>query len=317
MQNKYIRDFMTYLTVIQGKSKTTKEGYEYDLNLFFRFLKVYNGHSPIEEIDEVDISKVDIEDLKNISLEDMYAFLEYCENDRDNEAHAKARKVASLKAFFNYLNKKRKVLDYNPAEELESPKISKRNPIYLKIDEITQLFEGINDTHYYRDYCILIMFLNCGLRVSELVSIDLDDLDGDKVTIIGKGNKERIVYLNEATLEAIDDYVVKERGLIKNIDEKDESALFLSQKGNRMSVRAVQLVIDGINKRSGLNKKDLSPHKLRHTMATLLYQNGADLISLQQILGHTSVSTTQIYTHVEDEQLKDVIRSNPLNKSNK
>lgn len=317
MQNKYIEDFLTYLTVIQGKSKTTKDGYEYDLNLFFRFLIVYNNHAPMDNIDDVDISKVDIKDIESISLEDMYAFLGYCENLRDNAARAKARKVASLKAFFNYLHKKRKLIKYNPAEELETPKVSPRSPIYLKIEEVSKLFEGINKTHYYRDYCILVMFLNCGLRVSELVSINLSDIDGDKIKIIGKGNKERIIYLNDATLDSINNYVAKERIHIKNVKKSDKDALFLSQKGNRMSARAVQLVIQGINERSGLNKKDLSPHKLRHTMATLLYQNGADLISLQQILGHTSVSTTQIYTHVEDEQLRDVMNSNPLNKNDK
>lgn len=314
MQNKYIRDFLTYLTVIQGKSQTTRKGYEYDLNLFFRFLLVYKGNYPLEKIDEADISKVDLEDIKEISLEDMYAFLEYCERARDNAARAKARKVASLKSFFTYINKKRRLIDINPAEELESPKVSMRNPVYLKIDEVSTLFEGINKRHYYRDYCILIMFLNCGLRVSELVSIDINDIDDDKISIIGKGNKERIIYLNDASVEAINDYLSKERIKIKNIKKEDQDALFISQKGNRMSTRAVQLVIQGINERSGLKKKDLSPHKLRHTMATLLYQNGADLISLQQLLGHTSVSTTQIYTHVEDEQLRDVIDSNPLNK---
>lgn len=317
MQNKYIRDFLTYLTVIQGKSSNTRVGYEYDLNLFFKFLKVDYNYGNLDKIDQVDISKIDIEFIKDISLEDMYAFLEYCENERDNEARAKARKVASIKAFFAYLHRKRRIIDNNPSEELESPKINKRNPIYLKIDEISKLFEGINDTHYYRDYCILVLFLNCGLRVSELVGINISDIDGEKMSIIGKGDKERNVYLNEMSLEAIEDYKNKERPKIKNLNPKDKDALFLSQKGNRMSVRAVQLVIEGINKRSGLNKKDLSPHKLRHTMATLLYQNGADLISLQQILGHTNVSTTQIYTHVEDEQLKDVISSNPLNKLDK
>lgn len=313
MENKFIKDFLTYLTVIQGKSKTTREGYEYDLKLFFRFLELYNNNGNFDEIDNVDISKIDIDDINNISLEDIYAFLEYCENHRDNESRAKARKVASLKAFFNYLSRKKSLITHNPTEELETPKISKRNPIYLKIDEISKLFTGINETHYYRDYCILLMFLNCGLRVSELVSIDISDISHDQVSIIGKGNKERIVYINEVCKEAIDNYIRLERSKIKINNNKDKDALFLSQKGNRLSVRGVQLIIEGINKRSGLNKKDLSPHKLRHTMATLLYQNGADLISLQQILGHTSVSTTQIYTHVEDQQLRDVIKSNPLN----
>ncbi len=310
MRNKHIENFLTYLTVVQGMSPMTKREYKYDLELFFRFLKVYEDGLDYDQIDNVSIKDLDI---KNISLEDMYAFLEYCQDYRGNGSHAKARKVASLKAFFSYLHKKKKLIDENPAEELESPKINKRNPIYLNIEEIKILYSGIKETHYYRDRCILTIFLNCGVRVSELAGINISDIRQNSISIIGKGNKERLVYINSITRQSIDDYIQKERPKIKNVKPEDRDALFLSQKGNRLSTRSIQNIIDVINKNSGLNKEKLSPHKLRHTMATLLYQNGADLISLQQLLGHTSVSTTQIYTHVESEQLKSVVDSNPLN----
>lgn len=312
---KYLNDFLTYLTVIQGKSQRTVKEYEYDIYLFLRYLKLKEkGFATIEineKIDEVDIDDISLEFLQNITLEDIYNFLEYCQIYRKNSSYAKARKVASINAFFKYLTSKKKYFKENPAEELESPKIGKRNPIYLTLDEVKQLYSGISQKHYYRDFCILTLFLNCGLRLSELNSININSIHKDKLSVIGKGNKERTIYLNKSCIQAIDNYVKLERPKIKNV--KDKEALFLSQKGNRLSTRAIQLIIDNINKNSGLNKEKLSPHKLRHTMATLLYQNGADLISLQQLLGHTSISTTQIYTHTDSKMLKNTVENNPLN----
>lgn len=314
MKNKYIEDFLNYLTVVQGMSLKTQREYSYDLYLFFKYIKARNEMLSLSEIDELDVSDIDIEAINQIDLEDMYGFLGYCQQYRENGAHARSRKVSSIKSFYNYLYNKKKLLDENVADQLESPKIERRNPVYLTKNEILQLYKGIGKTHYYRDYAILTVFLNCGLRISELVSINISDINMDSkiISIIGKGNKERTVYLNDACIDAINNYINKERNKIKNINPKDEDALFLSQKGNRMSVRAVQSMIEKLNKNSGLNKKGLSPHKLRHTMATLLYQNGADLISLQQLLGHTSISTTQIYTHVESEQLRKVVENTPL-----
>lgn len=315
MKNRYIEDFLTYLTIVQGMSMKTQKEYSYDLYLFFKFIKIRNDFLDYEDIDQITVSDITIEDINNIDLEDMYAFLGYCQQYRENGSHARSRKVSSIKSFYNYLFNKKRLIKENVAEQLESPKIQKRNPIYLNIDEIKQLYTGISQTHYYRDYCILTIFLNCGLRISELVSINISDINFSSklIFIIGKGNKERTVYLNDSCIEAINNYLMKERNKIKNINTQDLDALFISQKGNRLSVRSVQDIIKKINLKSGLNKKGLSPHKLRHTMATLLYQNGADLISLQQILGHTSIATTQIYTHVESEQLRQVVQSNPLN----
>lgn len=312
---KYLNDFLTYSIVIQEKSQRTVQEYEYDLSLFLRFSKLRKKGLKLKEINEkigeVNINDIDLAFIQKITLEDIYKFLEYCQIYRKNTSYARARKVASIKAFFKYLTSKKKYFKENPAEELESPKIGKRNPIYLTLDEVKQLYLGISKRHYYRDFCILTLFLNCGLRLSELNSINIDTIHEDKLSVIGKGNKERTIYLNKSCIQAIDDYIKLERPKIKNI--KDEKALFLSQKGNRLSTRTIQSIVDNINKNSGLNKEKLSPHKLRHTMATLLYQNGADLISLQQLLGHTSVSTTQIYTHTDSKILKNTVENNPLN----
>lgn len=311
MSQQHITEFLRYLTVIQGKAERTRSEYSYDLSLFLRYLKLKDEDLSLMEINNMDISNIGIEYLEKINLEDIYSFLEYCQIERKNSSHGIARKVASIKAFFTYLTLKKKYFKENPTEELETPKIGKRNPVYLTIDEVKKLYSGINKLHYYRDFCILTVFLNCGVRLSELQSINISSVAGNSFSVIGKGNKERTIYMNKSCIEAINDYITLERPKIKDV--KDEEALFLSQKGNRMSAGAIQKMVRNINKKSGLFKKDLSPHKLRHTMATLLYQNGADLISLQQLLGHSSVATTQIYTHVASDTLRNVIESNPLN----
>lgn len=308
---KHLKEFLTYLTVIQGKSMRTRQEYEYDLTLFLKYIKISKLGLELDEIDDLDISDLTLNLIKEIALEDMYDFLEYCQFYRDNSPYSRARKVAAIRSFYRYLTKKKKYFEYNPAEELETPKIGKRNPIYLTLGEVKQLYSGLNKLHYYRDFCILTIFLNCGVRLSELSSINLSSIKEDRFSVIGKGDKERVIYMNKSCKIAIDDYLKFERHKIKNADEED--ALFLSQKGNRLNPRTIQRIVKNANKKSGLNKEKLSPHKLRHTMATLLYQNGADLISLQELLGHSSVSTTQIYTHVDSETLKDVVSSNPLN----
>mgnify|MGYP003937323839 CR=1 FL=1 len=308
---KELKEFLTYLTVIQGKSNRTRQEYEYDLSLFLRYLKIDRFKLNLSDIDTISIDDLNIDFIKSITLEDIYSFLEYCQLNRSNSPYSRARKVAAIRAFFKYLTKKKKYFIENPAEELETPKIGKRNPIYLTLDEIKKLYSGLSERHYYRDFCILTIFLNCGVRLSELNSINLSSIKEDRFSVIGKGNKERVVYMNKSCQIAIDDYIKYERHKIRNADKND--ALFLSQKGNRLSTRAIQRIIESANKKSGLNKEKLSPHKLRHTMATLLYRNGADLISLQELLGHASISTTQIYTHVDSETLKNVINNNPLN----
>lgn len=313
MTCKYLKDFLTYVTVIQGKSKNTRKEYEYDLTIFLRYIKIikHGLDVDLENIAEVDIDDIDLDFLQSISLEDIYEYLGYCQNIRQNGTKARARKVSSLRMFYQYLTKKKKYFKENPTEELETPKIGKRLPVYLNIDEIRKLYSGISKRHYYRDFCILTIFLNCGVRISELVSINLDSIRGNELYIIGKGNKQRTIYLNKSCMIALNDYLTLERPNIKNAGK--EKALFLSQKGRRLSVRTIQNMIDTINKKSGLHKSQISPHKLRHTMATLLYQENGDLISLQQLLGHESVSTTQIYTHVSNDKLKQVVETNPLN----
>lgn len=311
MNPKYLDDFLIYLSTIQGKSENTIPEYEYDISLFLKYILLKKKETPLDEIEKIDISNMPIDLVRSVSLEDLHDFLYYCQTKRNNGPHARARKVAAMRSFYKYLTNKKKYFDDNPTLELESPKIGKRNPVYLTMDEIRLLYTGIEGIHYYRDVLIITLFLNTGLRVSELSNINIDSIKDDILTVVGKGDKERTVYLNKMTLKTLNDYIELERKKISG--HENEAALILSQKGNRISRKTVYAIIQKANERSGLYKKKLSPHKLRHTMATILHQNGVDIVSIQELLGHTSISTTQIYTHVNKGELRDAVKFSPTN----
>lgn len=304
-----VKDFLNYMQTIKGKSKNTIKEYFYDLRLFLRYIKMNKNLSEENEFEKIDISDVDADLIRTITLSDLYSFMSFVSRERDNNANSRARKVASIKSFFNYLSTKAKVLDYNPASELESPKILKRLPKYLNIEESKKLLSSINGEHRERDYAIITLFLNCGLRLSELVGININKIKDDTLTVIGKGNKERTIYLNKACIKAIKAYL-----RVRPADGvADKNALFLSERKKRISNKTVQHIVKKYIKLSGLDPEKYSTHKLRHTAATLMYKHGnVDIRSLQEILGHESVSTTEIYTHVDNQQLKNAVDSNPL-----
>jgi len=267
------------------------------------------------EFDEIEIAHIDDDFLKSIKLRDLYAFMSYVEKYRGNSAYARARKVATLKSYFKFLQGKAKILVDNPTIELESPKVNKRHPIYLTLNQSLHLLGSLDKTNknYARDYCILTLFLNCGMRLSELCNIQINKFKEDTLTIIGKGDKERTVYLNDACLKAIANYL-KVRNDSKSLSE-DKKFLLLSSRNTPINQRTVEIMIKKHITNAGLTDDKYTPHKLRHTAATLMYKYGnVDIRSLQSILGHTSVSTTQIYTHVDDDSLRDAVKSNPLSK---
>ncbi|NSB14827.1 tyrosine recombinase XerC [Clostridium beijerinckii] len=310
-------DFLNYLETIKSTSINTIDGYRIDLTIFFRFMMIYKGkvNSDSIEFEDIDISIIDDEFLRGIKLRDLYAFLSFTEKYRDNSSYARARKVATLKSFFKFLFGKAKVITENPALELESPKINKRHPVYLTLNQSIHLLESLNknDKNYSRDYCILMFFLNCGMRLSELCSIQIDKIRDDTLTIIGKGNKERTVYLNDACLKALANYL-NVRDDSKALPE-NKKFLFLSSRNVPINKRTVEIMIKKHITNAGLTDDKYTPHKLRHTAATLMYKYGnVDIRSLQSILGHTNISTTQIYTHVDDDSLRDAVKSNPLSK---
>ncbi|HAT4190653.1 tyrosine recombinase XerC [Clostridium perfringens] len=313
---KRVIEFLNYLENVKGKSLNTVKGYSVDLGLFFKFLKVYKGlenNIELEKIEEVEISDLGDNFIKGITLSDIYAFLAFLEKVRNNSAYARARKVATLKSFFKFLNSKIKLIDENPTVELESPKINKRHPVYLTLDQSITVLNSMDkgNKNYYRDYCILTLFLNCGMRLSELCNIEIEKIKGDTLTIIGKGNKERTVYLNEASIAAIENYL-KNRNDLKATEEA-KKYLFLSSKYRPINKRSVEILVKKHIENAGFKDQKYTPHKLRHTAATLMYKYGnVDIRSLQNILGHENISTTQIYTHVDDETLREAVKTNPL-----
>lgn len=308
-----LQDFANHQLAIKNKSELTVDEYALDLILFFRYLKAQqNGEVLSPSLADTDISDIDIEFLRKVTLADAYAFLSYCKSERDNDAAARARKVSSIRAFFKYLCVQRKLLDENPMQELETPKQKRAQPKYLTLDESLQLLASVEGKYKERDYCILTLFLNCGLRLSELVSINYTDIkDNNTLVVRGKGNKERTVYLNEACVTAIRNYMAVRP--VDKVRAKDKSALFLSSRFQRISPKTVQHMVYSYLDKCGLGDRGLSVHKLRHTAATLMYQHGnVDVLVLKEILGHENLGTTEIYTHLVDEQLKKASDANPL-----
>nr|WP_283690633.1 tyrosine recombinase XerC [Clostridium perfringens] len=270
---KRVIEFLNYLENVKGKSLNTVKGYSVDLGLFFKFLKVYKGlenNIELEKIEEVEISDLGDNFIKDITLSDIYAFLAFLEKVRNNSAYARARKVATLKSFFKFLNSKIKLIDENPTVELESPKINKRHPVYLTLDQSITVLNSMDkgNKNYYRDYCILTLFLNCGMRLSELCNIEIEKIKGDTLTIIGKGNKERTVYLNEASIVAIENYL-KNRNDSKATEEA-KKYLFLSSKYRPINKRSVEILVKKHIENAGFKDQKYTPHKLRHTAATLM-----------------------------------------------
>ena len=310
------KDFLNYQSIIKNRSATTVEQYCLDLRLFFKFMfcKLNNISSALIENEDVtmDISVFDDNFYNTVTLGDAYEFLAYCRNERENKEKARARKVSSLRAFFKYL-RMNGIIEDNPMINLDSPKLSKNLPKYLNVEQAKKLLSVIDGANRERDYCIVTLLLNCGMRLSELVSLDYNKItfDGDSASIIitGKGSKQRTVYLNHACVAAINAYMrVRTKDGVK-----DRNALFLSNRHTRISPKTVQHMVDVYLEKAGFGGMGFSVHKLRHTAATLMYQTGkVDVLALKEILGHENLNTTQIYTHLLDEQLKKAVEANPL-----
>lgn len=304
------RDFLSYTETIKGKSINTIKEYYYDLRLFFRYIKK-TKLSIKSDIDTIDILDVSIDMIKTITLSDLYLYMAYLSHDRKNSTSARARKVASIKSFFKFLNKKARLIDTDPAVELETPKIQRRLPRYLDVEESTKLLQTVDGKHEIRDFAIITLFLNCGLRLSELVNINISNIKTDTLVVLGKGAKERTIYLNQACIGALSEYLkVRQKDGVK-----DRDALFLSERKSRISNKTVQYIVKKFIEQSGLDRRMYSTHKLRHTAATLMYKHGnVDIRTLREILGHECITTTEIYTHLDDKKLKDAVAKNPLGK---
>lgn len=304
-------DFLEYMLSIKGKSEKTVGEYFLDLRTFYRFLVIrFKLSTDIDKFEEIDINLVDLDMLKKIKIMDLHAFIAYIDRERNNSNRTKARKIACLRSYFKYLYSIVKLIPDNPAADLETPKNNSRLPVVMTLDESKYLLSSIDGSNRERDYAIITLFLNCGLRLSELISIEIDKIKNDTLTVIGKGNKERTIYLNDACLSAIKDYL----SVRPEPNKGHENALFLSNRKTRISQKGIQHMLRKYLLKAGLSGRHYSPHKLRHTAATLMYQYGhVDIRALQEILGHENISTTQIYTHINKEQLRDAVKKNPLN----
>lgn len=305
-------EYLRYIDVIKNRSQKTVFEYAINLREFITFVLI---DKKICSEKNLNLKLCDVEFFRNITLDDAYKYLSYCKNEKNNNSSTRARKVVAIRQFFKYLSDNKQLLDNNPMKVLDSPKIKKSLPKYLTLEQSINLLQSVDGKNKERDYAILTIFLNCGLRLSELVALNYNDIKSDNsMRVVGKGNKERIVYLNDACIAAINAYmrVRPKDGVI------DKNALFLSTRLKRISPKTVQYIVKSFLDKSGLGELGMSVHKLRHTAATLMYQYGeADVLVLKDVLGHENLSTTEIYTHIVDDQKKKAIENNPLAKINK
>ncbi len=306
-----------------NRSPLTIEQYRMDLMLFVRYQTARgNGLATTgEEFDKIDIRHAEIDFFREMTSNDIYNFLLYLTTERGNQPRARARKLSSLRVFYKYLFHVLKVIDYNPTDAIESPNVKPSLPKHLTLDESKLLLDTVRgdeaNKNRVRDFAIITLFLNCGMRLSELCGISMHDIDPklQSMRVIGKGRKERIVYLNGACREALEAHLAIRRQLQ---DVKDKNALFVSGRGTRISNKTVQHLVYSYLEKAGLGYRKLSVHKLRHTAATLMYQSGkVDVRVLKDILGHEQLNTTQIYTHVSDAQMQSAMEFNPLSKEKK
>lgn len=317
---EYLNSFLDYSITILNKSPNSVKEYNYDIANFLKFMMIHFKLTNETDYEQIDITKFSEQDLKKITLSDIHSYVSHLAIDNKSKATTRARKISTIRIFFKYLSQKTNIMEVNPAQNLETPKLEKRMPKYLSLDDSKKLLNAADNQdnrNYKRDYAITTLFLNCGMRLSELVGINMNDIDFNecKMTVIGKGNKERTIYLNKSCMVAINDYISSRppQSLIKRDSKNSEKALFLSEQKKRISNRTVQAIINKELQQAGLDSKNLSVHKLRHTAATLMYQYGnVDIRALQELLGHQSISTTEIYTHVSNDQVRNAVESNPL-----
>jgi len=317
-----LREFLTYHETIKGQSQKTISEYYLDLRMFLRFIRLMRNDMPIQtRLDDIPIKDIDIHFIRDITTSEIFDFLSYLANDRNPNpdspspdygisASSRARKLSAIKSFYKYLTVRTKQLTENPVADMEYPKLRKSLPKYLTLDQSAALLKAVSGPNEKRDYAIIMLFLNCGIRRSELVGLNLTDVYEDRVRVVGKGNKERFVYFGSACRKAIDAYLPERNKKVLT----DNRALFGSRDNNRISVTAVHRLIKKYLLMAGLDPNQFSAHKLRHTAATMMLSGGVDVKTVQEVLGHENLNTTQIYTHIENTELKIAAEANPLSK---
>ena len=310
---EFLNEYLVHIKVVQLLAQRTIEEYYTDIRLFLRYIHESNINTG-KDIEDIDISDMSVAELQKISVSDIYNFIFYASDERQNKDRARYRKISSLRSFFKYLEKVDHIIKENPTKDLDVPTPKSSLPKFLSLNESMRLLETADSADSKRDYCIITLFLNCGMRLSELVGINIKDIDfyENRLKVLGKRSKERMVYLNEACVDALQKYLAIRKN---NPKAADEPALFISNQNRRISKRRVQQIVEDMIQKAELDGKGITTHKLRHTAATLMYQYGdADVLTLKELLGHASISTTEIYTHLNDENVRNAIESNPLSK---
>ena len=317
-----LREFLIYHENIKGQSQLTISEYYLDLRMFLRFVKLMRADMPVSTpLEDINIKNIDLNFIREIDTSDVFDFLSYLANDRAINPEsaapdygispsARARKLSAIKSFYKYLTVRTKQLQENPVAELEYPKLRKSLPKYLTLEQSAALLQAVSGPNETRDYAILMLFLNCGIRRSELVGLNISDVYEDRIRVVGKGNKERFVYFGAACRKAIDAYMIERNQKVLS----DNRALFGSRDNNRISVSAVHRLVKKALLQAGLDSTQFSAHKLRHTAATMMLSGGVDVKTVQEVLGHENLNTTQIYTHIENTELKIAAEANPLSK---
>lgn len=310
---EFLNEYLVHMKIVKLLAERTIEEYYTDIRLFLRYI-YENNHNTGKTFSEIDIRDMNVSEIKNISVSDIYNFIFYTSDERHNKDRARYRKISSLRSFFKYMEKTAHIIEKDPTKDLDVPVPKASLPKFLSLNESLRLLETADTADSRRDYCIITLFLNCGMRLSELVGIDIKDIDfyENRLKVLGKRSKERMVYLNQACVDALQKYLVIRKN---NPKATDEPALFISNQNRRISKRRVQQIVEETLQKANLDGKGITTHKLRHTAATLMYQYGdADVLTLKELLGHANIATTEIYTHLNSESVRNAVENNPLSK---
>lgn len=285
----FLREYLAHLKLERNLSENTIISYKNDINSFLAFL-----------------AEIGIDDLSDIVSEHIVKFFKLLK-DLGLSGTSTARYFSSLKGFFSYLIKN-DYLKANPIDKISAPKLSKKLPGVLNINEIENILSkpDVDDKLGLRDKAILELFYACGTRVSELLNLKLSDLflDDEVIRVLGKGSKERLIPIGSSAINWINEYLKKSRPLLAK-KMKSENYLFLNSRGTKISRMGVWKIVDRYVKEADI-KKDVHPHTFRHSFATHLLEGGADLRAVQEMLGHADISTTQIYTHIDRDYIKQI-----------
>jgi integrase/recombinase XerD len=283
-----ISRFKRFLQVEKGLSLNSVYSYTYDLKKFSDFLSSYN------------------KDIMSATQDDIQQFLNFEKNKKKNSTRTMARSLAAIRQFYNFIADKMEEID-NPTAKIESPRVEKTLPDFLSIQEVNYLFSSIseNDLYELRDKTIFELLYSCGLRITEAIEILCQSVDFENslIRVIGKGNKERLAPVGEEAKRLLRKYIQESRPLI--CGKRECEYLFISKKGSKLNRKSVWRLLKNYVARTKI-RKNITPHTLRHSFATHLIENGADLRSVQELLGHMDISTTQIYTHLAKKKLQEI-----------